>query len=305
LYIYGDFGSGRIWGLRRDGGQWVNRLLIASGLSISTFGEDEAGELYVADHDRGGIYQFVPVGDPPPVLTVLSAASFRPGAIAPESIATIFGTGLSSGIESASRVPLPANLAGTSATVTDGRGTPLPASLYFVSPRQINLVVPAGAIAGPATVTVQRADGSNISARAQIARVAPALFSLNASGEGVAAGSVMRLRADGSRSSEDIARLDDSNRTWVVRRVAFGPENEQLILTLYGTGFRLTPQPGAVVARIGGILAPVTFAGAQPEFPGLDQLNIPVPRALDDRGEVDVIITVDGQDSNPVRVGFE
>jgi glucose/arabinose dehydrogenase len=56
-YLYGDFCSGRIWGLRREGGEWVNELLLASNLSISTFGEDEAGEIYVADHARGEIYR--------------------------------------------------------------------------------------------------------------------------------------------------------------------------------------------------------------------------------------------------------
>jgi len=56
-YLYGDFCSGRIWGLRHSGVSWENRLLLDSNLLISTFGEDEAGELYVADYGAGSIYR--------------------------------------------------------------------------------------------------------------------------------------------------------------------------------------------------------------------------------------------------------
>jgi len=56
-YLYGDFCSGRIWGLRRSGAAWENILLLDSNLQISTFGEDESGELYVADYATGGIFR--------------------------------------------------------------------------------------------------------------------------------------------------------------------------------------------------------------------------------------------------------
>ena len=51
-YVYADYCSGEILGFA-DGEQQV---LLESGLSVSSFGEDEAGELYVVDHD-GAIYQ--------------------------------------------------------------------------------------------------------------------------------------------------------------------------------------------------------------------------------------------------------
>jgi len=46
-----------IWGLRRNGTVWENLLLLDSPLLISTFGEDEAGELYVADYGTGAIFR--------------------------------------------------------------------------------------------------------------------------------------------------------------------------------------------------------------------------------------------------------
>jgi glucose/arabinose dehydrogenase len=57
VYFYGDFCSGRIWGLRRSGGLFENRLLSDTSFLISTFGEDEAGELYLADYAGGDIYR--------------------------------------------------------------------------------------------------------------------------------------------------------------------------------------------------------------------------------------------------------
>ncbi len=53
LYLYGDFCSGRLWGLARGGGVWESELLAETGLAISSFGEDEEGELYVVHYAPG------------------------------------------------------------------------------------------------------------------------------------------------------------------------------------------------------------------------------------------------------------
>ncbi len=57
IYLYGDYCSGRIWGLRQSGGKWVSQLLLETPYRISTFGEDEQGELYLADYGGGTIYR--------------------------------------------------------------------------------------------------------------------------------------------------------------------------------------------------------------------------------------------------------
>lgn len=59
LYFYGDYCSGRIWTLRPNGkGGWQGEVALDSGLAISSFGEDEIGELYVADLG-GAVYRLV------------------------------------------------------------------------------------------------------------------------------------------------------------------------------------------------------------------------------------------------------
>jgi glucose/arabinose dehydrogenase len=57
IYLYGDYCSGRIWGLKLTGTRVENKLLLDSGMSLSTFGEDEEGNIYVADHSSGNIYE--------------------------------------------------------------------------------------------------------------------------------------------------------------------------------------------------------------------------------------------------------
>jgi glucose/arabinose dehydrogenase len=53
-YIYGDYGSGRIWSLRVERGVVTeDRLLADTRQPISSFGEDEVGEIYVVLHGGG------------------------------------------------------------------------------------------------------------------------------------------------------------------------------------------------------------------------------------------------------------
>ncbi len=59
VYFYADYCSGRIWALEQDGpGSWVSAEILDTPHSISSFGEDENGELYVLDHVNGRVYKF-------------------------------------------------------------------------------------------------------------------------------------------------------------------------------------------------------------------------------------------------------
>jgi glucose/arabinose dehydrogenase len=57
-YVYGDYGSGRIWALRYNGVTAENTLLVDSGLNIASFGVDQNSELYFTAYD-GKIYELV------------------------------------------------------------------------------------------------------------------------------------------------------------------------------------------------------------------------------------------------------
>lgn len=60
IYFYGDYCSGRIWGLKKKGDSWEKSFLIHSEYSFSTFGEDGRGEIYAADYRGGEIYRIMP-----------------------------------------------------------------------------------------------------------------------------------------------------------------------------------------------------------------------------------------------------
>jgi glucose/arabinose dehydrogenase len=60
VYLFGDYCSGRMWALTQGADRtWRGKLLLDTGLAISSFGEDEAGEIYVADLKGGEIYRLV------------------------------------------------------------------------------------------------------------------------------------------------------------------------------------------------------------------------------------------------------
>ena len=60
IYFFGDFCTGRIWGMAQTtGGEWENRELLKADIGISAFGEDEDGELYVVDMNNGVIYRVI------------------------------------------------------------------------------------------------------------------------------------------------------------------------------------------------------------------------------------------------------
>ena len=56
-YLFGDFGTGKIWGLQESSpNTWTRTLLATTGKSISSFGQDQSGELYITDFS-GSIFK--------------------------------------------------------------------------------------------------------------------------------------------------------------------------------------------------------------------------------------------------------
>ena len=69
IYLYADYCSGRVWGLARSGNTWQNQLLVDTSYSVSGFGQDDSGEIYLVDLS-GSVYQ---VSDPTgPIPTPVS-----------------------------------------------------------------------------------------------------------------------------------------------------------------------------------------------------------------------------------------
>jgi glucose/arabinose dehydrogenase len=60
MYVFGDYCSGRLFTVHSEDGVFTTRTVADTALNLSSFGEDEAGELYLVDLSGGGLYRVVP-----------------------------------------------------------------------------------------------------------------------------------------------------------------------------------------------------------------------------------------------------
>jgi uncharacterized protein (TIGR03437 family) len=230
-------------------------------------------------------------GGQQPIAASVSAASYN-SALAPESIAVAFGPKLTASAAAASSATLPTSLAGTTVTITDGANVDHVAPLFYVSPTLLAFLIPPGTALGVALITVAGSDGTISLGSAPVFTAAPSLFSADASGSGLAFAQVVRVKADGSQSYEPVGSDP----------IDLGPDTDQLTVVLYGTGIRGRSSLGGVGVTIGGANSSVAYAGPQNGFAGLDQVNVPLPRSLAGRGNIDVVLTVDGLTANTVTI---
>ena len=223
-------------------------------------------------------------------LQVTSAAyNSRSTPLAPDSLAAAYGTNLATGTAVA-EYPLPTQLAGTTVVVS-GRA----AQLLYVSPTQLNFVIPAGLEPGRATVVVTAADGSVAASEIVIAPVAPALFAADGSGANAPAGALYRYRNGGLAGKQDLFEAARPTEPAIIEPGAAG---DDLYLVVYGTGIRGQGDVTKIRALIGGLEAPVDFAGGQAGYAGMDQVNIRLPQPLvaqlSGRGKVQLTLVIDG-----------
>ncbi|MEP7272968.1 MAG: SBBP repeat-containing protein [Acidobacteriota bacterium] len=233
-----------------------------------------------------------------------NAASFSASSIAPDSIAALFGINLATATAAAGTIPLPTELAGTTVTILDSAGVNRLAPLFYVSPGQINFAVPTGTATGSASITVRNSQNVFSIGTTQITVVAPGIFTANSTGSGVAAAQVLRIRSDGLRTLEPVARFDIATQTIVPIPIDLGAETDQLFLILFGTGIRYFSAIDKVEVVVGGLKLDTQFAGGVEGFVGLDQINAVLKRSLAGTGVVNAVVTVDGKPSNTFTLTF-
>lgn len=237
-------------------------------------------------------------------VTFVSAASFGLGDQAPESIIAAFGVNLATGVEIGSAVPLPTTLRGTSFSIRDSAGIDRLAPLFFVSPGQVNLLMPAGLALGQASITANSGDGQLSLGTVNVVNVAPNMFSANASGTGYAAAVVFRLKANGAQSFEPIVTTNAQGAI-VPIPIDLGPESDLVFLLAFGTGFRMNAGLQTIVATLSGAAAEVLYSGPQGDFVGLDQANIRLARNLAGKGDLELLFVAGGRPANRVRINVK
>jgi uncharacterized protein (TIGR03437 family) len=235
-------------------------------------------------------------------IAVQSAAAPN-GAVTPESIASIYGSTLAATTQQSNNQPPPQSLGGATLTVTDSAGTARAAPLMYVSPSQINFVVPSGSAPGSATFTIANGNASSLT-MGTIQSVAPTVFSMSGDGRGVAAANAIEVSAANPQLQSPVSVFQCVASGCVPTPIHLSP-NTPVYLILYGTGIRNRSSLANVTANIGGTNVPVLYAGVQPSFDGLDQVNLTLPLSLSGSGEVNIVLTVDGQTANVVTINIQ
>lgn len=272
-----------------------NNQLLVAGTATPNF-PAPAG---TAPSPTGGFYltRVSSTGSPMDVRSsaVVNAADFQPS-VASGALATIFGTGLTSGpgIQLASGDPLPTELQGTQVYV-DGRLAPLVAIANASNQEQINLQIPFETSSGLVEV---RRNGANVFATSvdfTLGVPAPACFKQDA-----LLGSLQHGIGSNPVNYANPAKIGE-------------------VVVLYCTGLGTVSPPGvtgkgapasplSVVANarvsVGGQPAVVDFAGLTPGFVGLYQINFRVPTGVLTFTPQDVVVTVGSKSSLPVKIAL-
>ena len=217
--------------------------------------------------------------------SIVNAADNQPGPLAPNGIATLYGTGLAFVTKAITAQDI---RGGILPTVLPGTGVRIllnsnfPASIYFVSPTQVNFLVPSLLIPGPATVQLVVDSVPGPLVQVVIAATAPAFFQLDQE-------NAIATRTDGS----------------VVTPA--NPAKAGEVVVLYATGLgRTTPDTGygevATTAApikqlsdlkltLGGVTVDprqILYAGVSPGFGGLYQINLKLPDTMTPDPEIRV-----------------
>ncbi|HMJ26063.1 MAG TPA: lamin tail domain-containing protein, partial [Pyrinomonadaceae bacterium] len=240
----------------------------------------------VVNSDLANTSEIYMTGTParPPfgAITILNGASLgkEPSttkAVARDSIAVAIGGALANSTQQPQKLPngtFPTNVGGTTVTV-NGRA----AQIFFVSPGQVNFLVPQQTEIGTADVVITNSENFTSRGTVPTLRAAPGVFTK--SGDGSGPGVI--LNSD------------------TLLEGPFDPTNGNLRLTIFTTGARNAVQNSV---GMGGRVVNAESVIASPDMPGLDEVHVRVPGDLSGVGTVDLFVQSDGHASNPVSVTF-
>jgi len=225
-----------------------------------------------------------PDAPPPDALVTVNAASYIPQ-LAPGAIAALFGNRLVERTQIAETMPLPTELQGLAVRLLDRQNNVFSAPLFFVSPGQINYLIPDQIALGEARIVVTHETKLIARGTLLIANSAPALFTVSANGKGEPAA---LTTSDGETY---YAVTESATR---ILKPAQAPQ----YLLLFGTGFRYAER---LYVKLGQKELKPLYVGAQGLLAGLDQINLRLPDDLPP-GVLTLQIVSDGYPSNPVQV---
>jgi uncharacterized protein (TIGR03437 family) len=220
---------------------------------------------------------------------VVNAASFAVGGVlAPGSIASVFGTSLASSTAGASTLPLPVSLGGASLTIGG-----IAAPLFYSSSGQINAQIPFGLAANTRPqVVLQTQTAISVPQTITMDVARPGIFVTTAP-QGV----VINL----ANQVVDATHPATAGDVVVIYCTGLGATKPPVVTN------QTSPSPAAIAAiqptvTVGGVNAPVQFAGLSPGLVGLYQVNVQIPAGVAAGNAVSMIMTQAGVASNAVTI---
>ena len=124
---------------------------------------------------------------------------------------------------------------------------------------------------------------------------------MSGNGSGLAAATAIRVNAGNPTLQSPVTLFDCSSSPCKALPIDVGIDTP-VYLTLYGTGIRNRSSLDNVLVTINGISVRVLYAGPQPTFAGLDQINVPLKLDLRGSGVANVVLKVDQHQANTVTV---
>lgn len=214
--------------------------------------------------------------------SIVNTATQTVEALAPNTIATVYGSNLSFSTVAAGAVSgsvLPTSLGGVTVYVNG-----LTANLFFVSPTQVNLLIPYELVAGIVTIEVTRQGVSGPSVKVQLNSTSPGLFPWNGNW-------AIATHLSGALVSPDLpARAGEIVVVYAAGLGRVSPDTTSGRLATVAAPILAAPQMQILV---GGVAVPahnVLYAGLAPGYAGLYQINLRIPDTLPANPEIRIAV---------------
>ncbi|HXM45514.1 MAG TPA: hypothetical protein VN924_30035 [Bryobacteraceae bacterium] len=276
-----------------------------SGLTAS----DYYGQIQITSPNAASPVQSVTVrltvqtaGENPPQAAaggVLNAASFSLSTpVAPGAMVSIFGTNFtdSTSALTAQGFPLPTQMGGTSVTIG---GEPVP--LLAVTATQINAVLPFDlTVNSSLPIVVIRNNAVSAPQPVSMVSSLPGVFTQSENGEGV--GIVVIVHPDGSQVEAGNGNAATAGDAVVIYCAGLGDVSPRAIAGSPAPPSPLSNTIDPVTVTIGGVNAPVFFAGLTPGFTGLYQVNATVPTGIAPNQQAPMVLSQGGRASATVTI---
>lgn len=277
---------------------WSPHNLAGGGASVAINAQSPSG--LIGSTSASGILNpnnTATVVTPGGIVNAASLISTAP--IGPGEFISIFGSNLAPSTTLSPSYPYATSLAGTQVLLG---GQPIP--LEFVSPGQINALVPYGIpVNGLQELTVEQNGVYSFAETVVVATANPAVFTQSQSGQG--AGVIVVVKADGTQFETSATQPASTGDALVIYCSGLGPVNPPVADGAAAPLSTLSQTVNPVTVTIGGQSAQVLFAGLAPGFAGLYQVNAVVPPGVTAGANVPVILTTAGFSGAPVTVAIQ